>query len=147
MLLTGVSQVAKTATKTTIKPLKKTVSTSRSSKKLHPEDYTGSSTNALKLRTTLAFQEKGILDVNRKLTQEAIKGAQPINLKQDIGNPVVVDILTKDGSHITDWQKFKTEKVPMPNGQSREIHFYQNSKTGKIDYETYDFKVKGEVKQ
>lgn len=24
----------------------------------------------------------------------------------------------------------------MSNGQSREIHFYKNTKTGKIDYET-----------
>ena len=33
----------------------------------------------------------------------------------------------------------------MPNGQSMQIHFYMNTKTGKIDYETKDFKVKGVV--
>ena len=59
----------------------------------------------------------------------------------------MVNILTKDGSHITDWQKFKTEKITMPNNQLREIHFYKNNKTNKIDYETYDFKVKGKINQ
>lgn len=30
----------------------------------------------------------------------------------------------------------------MPNGQSKQIHFYKNEKTGKVDYSTQDYKVK-----
>ncbi|QDX20537.1 hypothetical protein FP568_04210 [Pandoraea pnomenusa] len=57
----------------------------------------------------------------------------------------VVKVLTSDGSNIVDCGKCTTQSVAMPNGQSPQIHYYRNSVTGKIDYITPDFKVKGTV--
>lgn len=88
---------------------------------------------ALQLRTELTFKQAGILDDNGKLTTTAIE------------NSKVISILIKDGSKIEDWNKYTTKSVVMPNGQSMQIHFYMNTKTGKIDYETKDSKVKGVV--
>ncbi|APG31156.1 hemagglutinin repeat-containing protein [Granulibacter bethesdensis] len=109
--------------------------------------YAGSSADALRLRTQLAFQEAGILDANGELTSEAIKDSKVISLSgTTINNPIIVKELTKDGSDISEWGKYTTKSVIMPNGQSLQIHFYMNSTTGKIDNVTKDFKVKGIVR-
>lgn len=101
---------------------------------------------ALQLRTELTFKQAGILDDNGKLTTTAIENSRKISLSSGvIENSKVIRILTKDGSKIEDWNKYTTKSVVMPNGQSMQIHFYMNTKTGKIDYETKDFKVKGVV--
>ncbi|WP_118811556.1 hemagglutinin repeat-containing protein [Haemophilus haemolyticus] len=111
------------------------------------EDYP--STNNISrslLRTELAFKDARILDHNGFLTQNAIERSKVLKLKDGyIRNPEIIRVLTKDGSRIEDWEKMTTESIKLPNGQSNQIHFYKNSKTGKIDYETKDFKVKGEV--
>jgi hypothetical protein len=102
---------------------------------------------ATQLRTQLAFQEAGLLDANGQLTSKALQGSDPIALAGGkINNTSVVKELTGDGSNITDWKKYTTQSVTMPNGQSLQIHFYMNSVTGKIDYVTPDFKIKGIVK-
>lgn len=103
--------------------------------------------DALRLRTKLSFEEAGILTKDGKLTENAIKKADKISLKENgievsIKNPEIVKELTKDGSKIEDWAKYKTDSVKMPNGQSKQIHFYKNEKTGKVDYSTQDYKVK-----
>lgn len=54
-------------------------------------------------------------------------------------------ILINDGSNIADWSKFKTESINMHTGERRQIHFYVNQKTWKVDYSTLDFKVKSDV--
>lgn len=101
---------------------------------------------ALQLRTELAFKQAGILDDNGKLTTTTIENSRKISLSSGvIENSKVISILTKDGSKIEDWNKYTTKSVVMPNGQSMQIHFYMNTKTGKIDYETKDSKVKGVV--
>ena len=111
------------------------------------EDYP--STNNISrslLRTELAFKDAGILDNNGFLTQNAIERSKVLKLKDGyIRNPEIIRVLTKDGSRIEDWEKMTTESIKLPNGQFNQIHFYKNSKTGRIDYETKDFKVKGEV--
>lgn len=104
-------------------------------------------TTATQLRTQLSFQQAGILNSDGQLTKQAIENAQPIRLADDvIKNPDVVKVLTRDGSSIEDWGKYTSDSVKMPNGQSMQIHFYQNTKTGAIDYQTQDYKVKGVVK-
>ncbi|WP_249190421.1 MULTISPECIES: filamentous hemagglutinin N-terminal domain-containing protein [unclassified Burkholderia] len=104
-------------------------------------------TASVQLRTQLAFEEAGILDANGLLTQSAIRNSDPIPLAEGkIKNPVVVQELTRDGSAITDWGKYTTQSAKMPNGQSMQIHYYMNTVTGKVDYVTSDFKVKGIVK-
>ncbi|OAV06967.1 hypothetical protein AO373_1943 [Moraxella catarrhalis] len=101
---------------------------------------------ALQPRTELTFKQAGILDDNGKLTTTAIENSRTISLSSGvIENSKVISILTKDGSKIEDWNKYTTKSVVMPNGQSMQIHFYMNTKTGKIDYETKDSKVKGVV--
>lgn len=95
----------------------------------------------------MAFQEAHVLDGSGKLTPQAIGLSKHIPLKDEvIGNPIIVRSLTQDGSKIIDWKKYKTPSVLMPNGQSKEIHFYKNDVTGAIDYSTVDFKVKNLVK-
>jgi filamentous hemagglutinin len=103
--------------------------------------------NGLRLRTELAFQEAGILGRDGKLTAQAIQNAEPIKLQGGvIKNPEIVKILTHDGSNIADWEKFTTNSITLKNGQSMQIHFYKNVKTGIIDYTSKDYKVKGIVK-
>ena len=102
---------------------------------------------ATQLRTQLAFQEAGILNAEGKLTQQALSNISFVRLKDDvIKNTSVVSELTKDGSKIEEWGKYTTQSVTMPNGQSLQIYFYQNIKTGVIDYFTSDYKVKGVIK-
>ncbi len=104
-------------------------------------------TSSAQLRTQLSLQQAGILDSNGQLTAQAIKGSDPIPLADGgIKNPSVVSELTSDGSNIADWGKYTTQSVTMPNGQSMQVHYYMNSVTGKVDYVTPDFKVKGVVK-
>ncbi|MDG2959227.1 hypothetical protein, partial [Exercitatus varius] len=99
------------------------------------------------LKTELAFRESGILDDSGKLTVSAIRNSKLIPLSDGvIKNPAIVKHLTKDGSNISDWHKMTTESIKLSNGQSLQIHYYKNLKTGAIDYETKDFKVKGVVK-
>lgn len=106
-----------------------------------------SAADALRLRTTLAFQEANILTSDAKLTVQAVQSSTPIRLAGTgtINNPSVVQELTSDGSKITDWGKYTTQSVSMPNGQSMQLHYYMNSVTKKIDYVTQDYKVKGVV--
>lgn len=119
----------------------------KSSKQGTADQHASTPQSALKLRTELAFKQAGILTNDGKLTQKAIKGSSEVILADGvIRNPSVVKTLTKDGSKISDWKKFTTESIRMPNGQSMQIHYYKNVKTGKIDYKTQDYKVKGEVK-
>ena len=59
----------------------------------------------------------------------------------------MIDVLTSDGSRLTDWGKFKTQSIDLPNGQSVQIHFYQNRVTGKINYTHQDYKVKDIVNE
>lgn len=100
----------------------------------------------LQPRTELTFKQAGILDDNGKLTTTTIENSRKISLSSGvIENSKVISILTKDSSKIEDWNKYTTKSVVMPNGQSMQIHFYMNTETGKIDYETKDFKVKGVV--
>lgn len=104
-------------------------------------------TTALQLRTQLGFQQAGILDANGQLTRQAILSSDPIKLADGvIKNPSIVSELTKDGSNISEWGKYNTQSVTMPNGQSLQIHYYMNGVTGKIDYVAQDFKVKGVVR-
>lgn len=118
----------------------------KSSKQGTADQHASTPQSALKLRTELAFKQAGILTNDSKLTQKAIQNSLPIDLKDELRNQTVISILTKDGSKISDWKKFTTKSVRMPNGQSMQIHYYKNVKTGKIDYKTQDYKVKGEVK-
>jgi filamentous hemagglutinin len=104
-------------------------------------------TTAAQLRTQLSLQQAGILDSNGQLTAQAIKSSDAIPLADGvIKNPAVVSELTSDGSNIADWGKYTTQSTTMANGQSMQVHYYMNSVTGKVDYVTPDFKVKGVVK-
>ena len=102
----------------------------------------------LRLRTTLHLQEAGILDESGRLTQAAIRNTEPaIRPGSVLNNPSVVDELTKGGSQITDWTKYKTTSVELSSGQKIQVHFYQNQVTGEINYTHPDFKVKGVVNE
>ena len=89
---------------------------------------------------SFAINYKAVIFV---LVEPRISGSQADKV---IKNPHVVKVLTKDGSSITDWEKFRTKSIKMPNGQKKQIHFYKNKETGQIDYETLDYKVKDKIK-
>ncbi|MFN7710603.1 MAG: hypothetical protein ACK5O7_06570 [Holosporales bacterium] len=115
---------------------------SRSSHELNPQ----SATQKLQLQTRLHLQEKGILTQDGRLTEYALKESRVITLQGDIiKNPSVVKTLTQDGSKIEHWAKFKTPSVEVGTGQRMQVHYYKNTKTGKVDYVTQDYKVKGVV--
>lgn len=115
--------------------------------KVISKNSSNSVVDALKLKTELTFRQAGILTNEGKLTQKGINESTRIDLADGvIRNPKIVEVLTKDGSNIADWKKFTTKSVSNPNGQNLQIHFYKNIKTGKIDYETQDYKVKGIVR-
>lgn len=129
------------------KPAKPKIELPKSAKQGTADKVATTPQSALKLRTELAFKEAGILTNDGKLTKKAIANSELVVLSDGvIRNPDVVKVLTKDGSKITDWKKFSTQSILMPNGQSMQIHYYKNVRTGKIDYETKDYKVKDEVK-
>ncbi|WES32012.1 hypothetical protein [Varunaivibrio sulfuroxidans] len=99
--------------------------------------------NGLSLKTELALKEGNILGNDGKLTKWAIETALKIRLEAGgIKNPSIIKALTKDGSSIKDWSKFKARTVSGPNESRLQVHFYKNLRTGKVDYETVDFKVK-----
>ena len=107
---------------------------------------TESAVNASRLSTQLAFEEAGILTRGGAgLTDEAIAASSEIKIAGgNLTNPAVVQELTANGSLIEDWGKFRTQSIQLPNGQSSQIHFYQNKVTGEVNL-NIDFKVKGIV--
>ena len=109
-------------------------------------DASVSMNTALRQRTALAFEEAGILNARGELTAKAIEESTYVPLAaNEIKNEKVKRILQRDGSVLSDWGKYKTPSVRLPSGETRQIHFYRNSRTGKIDYETVDFKVEDPV--
>ena len=117
-----------------------------------PPDRGGSSNdahnaaNALRMRTELTLKQNGILDSSGRLTPEAVAAAKPAMKPETVlSNHSVVAELTKDGSDIKDWSKFTTTSVEMSTGKKIEVHFYQNLKTGEVNYTHIDYKVKGTV--
>ena len=103
-------------------------------------------TNKVRLQTELGLKDAGILDKSGKLTPNTIKQAVEIEIIGGLKNPDVIRELTKDGSKISDWGKFKTRSIDLQSGQRIQVHFYLNKKTGIVDYNTSDFKVKGIVR-
>ncbi len=88
-----------------------------------------------------AFQNSGLIDKNFNLTNSAIQNAKNIPLKDRfIRNPIAVDQLTKDGSNISDWGKYKTPSTQTFQG-SKEIHFYMKHDRSAVN-QMIDYKVK-----
>jgi filamentous hemagglutinin len=100
----------------------------------------------LRLKTTLALQDAGILNESGKLTESAIKTSElAMRPGSTLSNPSVVKALTKGSSSISDWEKLTTRSVEMPTGQRIQVHFYRNKITGEVNYTHPDFKVKNPV--
>jgi hypothetical protein len=76
---------------------------------------------------------------NWKLNDQFLKPAELISNIDKINNPKVIKKLTKDGSHIEDWKKFKTKSVPTQFGKVQ-VHFYKNDNLGKINF-SEDYKI------
>ena len=79
-----------------------------------------------------AFDDAG------NLKPEFARNATVIIEGNKIGNPAVINTLTADGSHISDWAKFTTETIEGPHGRFQ-VHFYMNKLTGEINTDI-DFK-------
>lgn len=87
------------------------------------------------------FRRQGLLNSNNTLTRKGIITSNPVHLSGGkIRNRAVVAELTKDGSKIRHWGKYRTGKIMHPSTKKPiEIHFYMNRKTGKINY-TADYR-------
>ncbi|WP_286157426.1 RHS repeat-associated core domain-containing protein, partial [Streptomyces somaliensis] len=72
------------------------------------------------------------------LTAEAIAGSRRITSGEKIGNSIVRDLMTADGSTLKEWGKYSTETHQSPYGDFQ-VHYYYNHETGKILL--YDYKV------
>ena len=72
------------------------------------------------------------------LTKEAILKGEQIIAGDNLGNIELIRELTKDGSHIKDWAKFKIDANKV------EIHFYYNKKNNRAYYDM-DYKTKFKV--
>jgi hypothetical protein len=93
--------------------------------------------------TQLALEEAGILTAQgTALTETAVAESVEIPIAGGIlKNDAVVSELTKDGSNLSEWGKFRTKTIRLPNGRKVQIHFYKNKVTGAVNYNV-DFKVK-----
>ena len=104
-----------------------------------------SAADSLRLKAELAFREAGFLGQSGKLTPKALeytndKRSRLIKGKK-LGNPEVIQELTKNGQPLENWGKYTTREVQLHNGQNAEIHFYYNKVTGDVNY-SIDYKVK-----
>jgi hypothetical protein len=95
----------------------------------------------LKLKAELKFLEAGFIDFSRNLTHKAITHSKVVTKGKSLKNPKVIRELTKDGSSMAQWAKYKTSTVRLGNGQPLNIHFYYNEVSRKVN-QTIDFKVK-----
>ena len=104
-------------------------------------------TTAAQLRAQLAFQEAGILTPDgTALTPQAIAASTELRISGgQLTNPAVISELTSDGSAISDWGKYTTQSITLPDGSRSQIHFYMNNVTGDVNF-NIDFKVKSPVK-
>ncbi|MDB2686765.1 DNA/RNA non-specific endonuclease [Mariniblastus sp.] len=93
-----------------------------------------------KLRTELSLKQADILTHDGKLTSKAVLDSKRIESVKEINNSKIIEQLTRDGSDVSDWAKHTTESTPLPDGDRMQVHFYKH-KSGRIDYETPDFKV------
>jgi len=101
-------------------------------------------TTGMRLRAQLLFQEAGFLDADYQLTAKALENKKFIIKGDELTNPAVIAKLTKDGKSMADWSKYSTPSIKFPNGESKQIHYYFNDKTGEVCYKI-DFKIKDPV--
>ena len=73
------------------------------------------------------------------LTNSALDEPRALNI-QMFKNQKVISELTKDGSSITEWDKFTTSSLELWNGQNIQVHFYKNLFTDAVNY-NIDYKV------
>lgn len=92
----------------------------------------------LKQKRTLQSAESAFTATG-ELTPEVIAASKPIIAGESLKSSRVIEELTSDGSQISDWAKFSTETHQSPSGDFQ-VHFYQNLKTGIVNY-TFDYKV------
>ena len=99
-----------------------------------------SAANAQRLAEQLRLQEaSSVFTPDGGLKPEVLARSREIIPGFQIGNRYVKDLLTADGSTITDWGKFSTETFKSPEGPFQ-VHFYRNSKTGAVIYDL-DYKA------
>ncbi|MFE2493920.1 putative T7SS-secreted protein [Streptomyces scopuliridis] len=79
-----------------------------------------------------------IFNENGWLTPQAIADSRRVIDGEKLGNPVVRDLMTSDGSHLSDWGKYTTRTHQSPYGDFQ-VHYYYNPETGRVL--NYDYKV------
>jgi hypothetical protein len=72
------------------------------------------------------------------LTPQAIADSREVINGSDIGNPQVRELMTSDGSNLSDWGKYSTRTHQSPYGDFQ-VHYYYNPVTERVL--NYDYKV------
>ncbi|MGL4730576.1 MAG: RHS repeat domain-containing protein, partial [Clostridium sp.] len=97
--------------------------------------------NGSKLKAQLTRQEAtSIFTKSGNLKSSVVKSSRVVVHGKDLNNKSVISALTKDGSKIGDWAKMSTKTYKCPSGKFQ-VHFYKNTKTGKIS----SFEMKSKI--
>ncbi|MBC1323152.1 hypothetical protein HB853_09360 [Listeria welshimeri] len=80
---------------------------------------------------------------NELMKGDILKNSKPIISGSDLKDSKVVSELTKDGSSISDWSKMESTYSYETSMGKGKIHYYQNLKTGEINF--YDVKMKVKI--
>ncbi|MFI1864382.1 putative T7SS-secreted protein [Streptomyces jumonjinensis] len=103
------------------------------------ENFTPGSAEGQQLADQLRRESaESIFNENGWLTPQAITDSRRVIAGEDIGNPVVRDLMTSDGSQLSDWGKYSTRTHQSPYGDFQ-VHYYYNPETGRAL--NYDYKV------
>ncbi len=100
--------------------------------------------NALNYLKGVATEEgftRAIEVMARGLTTEMIADAKMIQPASKMKNQAVTDAMMAITGDVDGWGKYSTKTIELSNGESYQIHFYMNSKTGQI-IRDIDFKAK-----
>ncbi|MFI1763560.1 putative T7SS-secreted protein [Streptomyces sp. NPDC020800] len=97
------------------------------------------SSNAQQLADQLRAETAGsVFNKEGWLAPEAIKESRLLIPGEDLGNEEVRQLMTSDGSNLSDWGKYATPTYPSPYGDFQ-VHYYYNPATGRTL--KYDYKV------
>jgi hypothetical protein len=96
------------------------------------DGYSTNVANGPRLAAQLTEQEaKSVFTRTGGLQRSVIRGSRVIVDGRELGNKLLVRMLTSDGSNIGDWAKYSTPTFRSPTGPF-DVHFYYNFRTDEV---------------
>ncbi|WP_335938103.1 putative T7SS-secreted protein [Streptomyces sp. PTD5-9] len=103
------------------------------------ENFIAGSAEAERLADRLRGESaRSMFNEDGWLTPQARAESRRVIAGEDIGNPAVRELMTSDGSNLSDWGKYTTKTHQSPYGDFQ-VHYYYNPETGRLL--NYDYKV------